>query len=319
MKLFITWLVLVTVGTTALAEANAPVVRKVSLSDCLQAALEKNLDLRIARYTLPMAILDLKGSYADYDPTFKANGQHEFDLSGGGYNSSINASTPSTTTDANAFYSSLGGVTPWGLKYTLEGSVRETYGTKGTGPFDSSVGGADILLTQPLLRGFWIDQTRLTIRINKNRVKYTELGLKQTIMATVTTVEQAYYDLIAARENVTSQEKAVELAKQLVVENKKRVEVGALAPLDEKQAESQAASSQADLINARNALAVQQRTLKQLMGDDFAAWQDTILEPTATLAAGCPKAACCGHAASAPAPTPPGRRRRRAPASSRAR
>ena len=52
-------------------------------------------------------------------------------------------------------------------------------------------------------------------------------------MNTVTTVEQAYYDLIYDRENVTVQEKAVELATQLVVENKKRVEVGALAPLDE--------------------------------------------------------------------------------------
>ena len=38
--------------------------------------------------------------------------------------------------------------------------------------------------------------------MNKNRLKYTELGLKQTIMNTASTVEQAYYDLIAARENV---------------------------------------------------------------------------------------------------------------------
>ena len=76
-------------------------------------------------------------------------------------------------------------------------------------------------------------------------------------MSVVTTVEQAYYDLIYARENVTVQEKAVELATQLVVENKKRVEVGALAPLDEKQAEAQAAPTRATLIAAKSALVVQ--------------------------------------------------------------
>ena len=125
---------------------------------------------------------------------------------------------------------------------------RRAYGTRpADAPFDASSGSASISLTQPLLKNFWIDQTRFNIKVAKNRVKYTELGLKQTIMTIVTTVEQAYYDLIYARENVTVQEKAVELATQLVVENKKRVEVGALAPLDEKQAEAQAASSRGDL------------------------------------------------------------------------
>ena len=105
-------------------------------------------------------------------------------------------------------------------------------------------------------------------------------------MNTVTTVEQAYYDLIYDRENVKVQEKAVELATQLVVENKKRVEVGALAPLDEQQAEAQAASSQAALIAARSALAVQENTVKQLITDDYAAMgQRSSLQPTATLTA----------------------------------
>ena len=105
-------------------------------------------------------------------------------------------------------------------------------------------------------------------------------------MTIVTTVEQAYYDLIYARENVTVQEKAVELATQLVVENKKRVEVGALAPLDQKQAEAQAASSRATLIAAKSALVMQENTVKQLITDDYAAMATAlILQPTAPLTA----------------------------------
>jgi outer membrane protein TolC len=71
----------------------------------------------------------------------------------------------------------------------------------------------------------------------------------------------------------------------LVVENKKRVEVGSLAPLDEKQAEAQAASSQAALIAARSSLVVQENTMKQLITDDFAATEPIDLQPTAPLSA----------------------------------
>ena len=280
-------ILMVLAGAVAMAQAetNAPEIRRMSLDDCVQSALEKNLDLRIARLTVPQALADLQGAYGGYDPTFKASGEHDFNLSGGGYNSTISAVTPATSTDQNSLNSSLGGSTPWGLTYALQGNVSEQYGTASSSPFDSSRGSASITMSQHLLKDFWIDSTRLTIKVSKNRVKYSELGLKQTIMATATTVEQAYYDLIAARENVLVQEKAVELAQQLVAENKKRVEVGALAPLDERQAEAQAAASQADLIAARTSLATQENTFKHLLSDDYVAWTKVGVQPTASLAA----------------------------------
>jgi outer membrane protein TolC len=282
------WLgiLLILAGTTVagLAQTNAPAVRRLSLEDCVQSALEKNLDLRIARYNPPMALADLKAAYAGYDPGFSASGAHNYSMSGGGFNPSFGFPIPATTSDQNAFKSGLGGLTPWGLNYSLNGNVSETHVMNDiNSPSDS--GSASISLTQPLLKNFWIDATRLNIKVARNRIKYSELGLKLNIMTVATTVEQAYYDLIYARENVTVQEKAVELATQLVVENKTRVTIGALAPLDEKQAEAQAASSQATLIAARSSLAVQANTLKQLITDNYAAWEKIELEPTAPLKA----------------------------------
>ena len=279
---------LVLAGTTvaALAQTNVPEVRKLSLEDCVQSALEKNLDMRIARYNPSMAQADLQYAYAGYNPSFTVGGTHDFNMSGGGFNPSLGTLTAATTSDQNAFNSSLGGVTPWGLNYTMQGNVAETYGSAGAGaPFDSSRGSTSISLSQPLLKNFWIDSTRFNIKVARNRIKYSELGLKQTIMSLVTTVEQAFYDLTYARENVTVQQKAVELAKQLVAENKKRVEVGSLAPLDAKQAEAQAASSEATLIAARSSLAVQANTLKQLITDNYAAWEAIDLEPNVPLKA----------------------------------
>lgn len=281
------FLVLAGTSVAALAQTNAPEVRKLSLEDCLQSALRKNLDLQIARYIPSLALSDLRAAYAGYDPSFTIAGAHNYSMTPGSFNPQFGVLQAGTTADANSFNSSLGGLTPWGLNYGLSGNISESYGSAGADqmPFDQSRGDAGITLSQPLLKNFWIDQTRLNIRVAKNRVKYSELTLKLQIMQTVTTVETAYYDLIYDREYVTVQQKAVELATQLVVENRKRVEVGALAPLDQQQAEAQAASTDAALIAAKSALAIQEHLVKQLMTDQYSQWANVSVEPSGTLAA----------------------------------
>src|SRR5207249_6057115 len=156
----------------------------------------------------------------------------------------------------------------------------------GLTPSEVSSGNIGFLqLRQPVLKNFWIDSTRLTIAINKRNLKISELDLRFQIMNTVTAVEQAYYNLIFALENVKVQEKALELAERLQSENKKKVEIGVLAPLDEKQAEAQVAQSRADLLAARNTLAIQQNVLKNLLTDDYKAIHDTELIPAESLVA----------------------------------
>jgi outer membrane protein TolC len=136
-----------------------------------------------------------------------------------------------------------------------------------------------ISVTQPLLRDFWYNPTRLRIQILKNRLKWSEHALRARMIDIVTRVELAYYDLKAAYENVKVQQMALQLSEQLLAENRKRVEVGALAPLDEKQAEADVAARRADLIAAQRNLAVLENNLKQLLTDDFATWAHVRLEP----------------------------------------
>jgi len=85
------------------------------------------------------------------------------------------------------------------------------------------------------------------------------------------------------------QRKAVELAEPLVAENKKRLEVGALAPLDLQSAEAQAASTRAAVIQAKNTLDTQERLVKQLITDRYRSdWLHVQLEPVGTLNAPVP-------------------------------
>jgi outer membrane protein TolC len=118
---------------------------------------------------------------------------------------------------------------------------------------------------------------------------YSEHTLRLQVMQTVSRLEQAYYDLIYDQENVVVQQKAVELAERLVVENKKRLEVGALAPLDLQSAEAQAATARAAVIQAQSVLGTQERLVKQLVTDEYRNdWANTRLTPSGTLEAPVP-------------------------------
>jgi outer membrane protein len=290
--------VLASAGTVALAQTNTtPTMRQLSLQDCIQLALQHNLDLQIDRYNPEIALYNLRGDYGAYDPAFNLSGQHDHNeagsqLLGGGF------IIPGSVSDDNSFSGGLSGVTPIGTTYSLQGNTRDQYGESfgvdtnglivGRG-FENSGASASITATQPLLKNLWIDNNRLVIRVAKNRLKYSEATLRLQIMQTITTLEQAYYDLIYNRENLIVQQKAVELAERLVVENRKRLEVGALAPLDLQSAEAQAASSRAAVIASSSQLGTQERLLKALITDAYASeWANVSIEPQAKLSAPAP-------------------------------
>jgi outer membrane protein TolC len=104
-------------------------------------------------------------------------------------------------------------------------------------------------------------------------------------MTVVNNVKAAYYNLIYARENVGVQEMAVKLAEETMHEDEQKVQAGALAPLDEKQAESQAASSRSDLLAAQAALSAQENTIKTILAVRLADWATLTPVPTEQLAA----------------------------------
>lgn len=281
-------MVLAGAGAMALGQTNNPVaVRRMSLQEAIQLALTNNLDLQIDRYNPQIALYTLNSAYSGYDPTWNLSGQHDHTesgarLLGGGF------SIPAAQSDDNTFNGSISGVSPIGTTYTISGSAQDSYGESGGRPFENSSGSASFTLDQPLMKNFWIDNNRLNIRVAKNRVKYSELLLKLQIMQTMTSLEQAYYDLVYNRENVIVQQKAVELAERLVTENRKRLEVGALAPLDLQSAEAQAASTRAAVIAAKSQLGTQERLVKLLITDHYTDWANVTLEPSGSLNAPAP-------------------------------
>jgi outer membrane protein len=284
--------VLCSVTALALAQEKTPRQQSITLQDCIQQALEKNLELRIERYNPELSLYNLRAGYGAYDPTLGASGRHDYAKAGETlFQGSI--TLPGQETDTDTLNSSLQGLLPWGTTYSLSARFTDVDGTRfgfDTNtlssvalPFSTTRATVGIDVTQPLLKDFWLNPTRLTISILKNRVKWSEEGVRQRIMDIITRVEFAYYDLIAAREQVKVQQQAVQLAERLLEENRKRVQVGTMAPLDEQQAEAQAAARRADLIAAQRNAAVAENALKQLLTDNFAELSAVRFEPSEPL------------------------------------
>ncbi|MBI2925865.1 MAG: TolC family protein [Verrucomicrobia bacterium] len=281
------------------AQSPNPAPRPLSLRECVELALEHNLDVQIERYNPELARVFLQGAYGVYDPVFNVRATHDSLKSPALF--APRKFNPDFPYDLRTDSVGAGftGLLPTGLTYdfsgrsdfldadtdfTLDPDTARFFRPDGIRRTNQYFLSAGITLRQPLLRDSWIDGYRQAIRVNKKNLKISELALRWRIMNTVTAVQQAYYELLYAREQVKVEERALDLANQLRTETRRRVEVGDLPPLDEKQAEAQVEATQADLIAAQQVLAERRNALVNLLTDDFRAWADVAPEPTEHLA-----------------------------------
>lgn len=270
-------------GVSLATQAASTTVKPVSLEECLQQAFRNNLEIQIIRFAPELAGLNLAGSYGAYDPNFSVN-----------YGADKNTQPSQTGVGqvpipGNVSWSQdgalgLGGLLPSGADYRFFGNLlsQRSFLPGSTNYQAIAPASAGVSLTQPLLRDMWIDSTRWAISLNKKTLLQEEQSIRAQLITTAADVQLAYYDLAAAVKGVEVQKQAVELAERLLMENKKRVEVGALAPLEEKQAEAQVAQSRADLISAQQVYNVAQNTLKRLLTSDYGELADTTFSPADT-------------------------------------
>ena len=268
---------------SASAQTNTA-TRVMSLQDCFAQALQHNLDLQIDRYSPQISLYSLYSAYGGYDPTFNISGQHNYNVSPGGVTAQL-MPIAAVSSQSDSFSSGIQGALPTGLAYNFSGNIDDRHFSSYTNISRNSSGNIGVSLTQPLLRNFWTDNTRLAISLAKNRLKYSEQTLRQQVITTITAVENAYYELIYAQENVKVQQEALNLAQTQLDQDRQRVEFGSLAPLDVQQDEAQVSQSRANLISAQFTLASDQNTLKSLITDKYLDWHEVDVQPSAAMEA----------------------------------
>ena len=108
-----------------------------------------------------------------------------------------------------------------------------------------------VTIQQPLLNGFGILANTRYIIEAKNTLKVADSQFAQQVIATVSAVQNDYWELVFARENVKVEEAAVAVSNKLYEDNKKQLQIGTMAPLDVLTAESELATDTQNLIVAQ--------------------------------------------------------------------
>ena len=85
------------------------------------------------------------------------------------------------------------------------------------------------------------------------------------ILDTLFTVQQQYWELVFRLQDLDVKRESQQLAEQFLAENKQRVELGLLPPIELIQAESRIKTRQADTIQAAAAVRTAEDQLKQVL------------------------------------------------------
>lgn len=128
-----------------------------------------------------------------------------------------------------------------------------------------TTGDLDLQVTQNLLQGFGRAVNDRNIRVQRNNVKVSDLQFKQQVITTVTAALNLYWDLISFSEDLRARKEAVSAAQRLLDDNKRQVQIGALAEIEITRAEAQLYSAQQDLVVSDTNLQQQEIVLKNAL------------------------------------------------------
>ena len=258
-------------------QANRP-LRELRLTEVVQLALEKNLDISVERLNPQGVDLQIAGLRNTYLPTLTStvgqrdNAQLPRDQLQGGQNVSIGTTT---------YNAGIAQTLPW-----LGGSMNVAWNNNRQDSSSSFVTfnptyttGLTATYTQPLLRGLFTDQTRQQLAVTQINREISEETLRATITQTLANVRSSYWDLVFARSAVDVAQRALALADKLVEDNRARVEVGTLAPLDIVQAEAEAANRRQQLALAEATLQTAELSLKRYIvsGTEDPMWRQELV------------------------------------------
>jgi outer membrane protein TolC len=119
--------------------------------------------------------------------------------------------------------------------------------------------------SQPLLKNFGLKMNRREIIIAKNNREISEHDLHQTLLDTIYRVEEAYWMLVYSIEDLKVKRQSLQLAQDLLEENKRKIEVGTLPPIEIYTAESEVANREADILQSDRLVKNYQDRLKKIL------------------------------------------------------
>jgi outer membrane protein TolC len=241
-------------------DAKPVEAKSLGLQEAVQIALKNNLQVGISETTRDFNQASVQVQEGQFDWTLggSANWRKDQDASTGpAYRGGPIISSASTTYSRNLDVN-LQKPFEWGG--TLKLDYNPTYSVSKFGqvggeqnylsynaPYDGSFSAT---YTQSLIRGFGRDNTAAQLMVARNGAVIADLNYQKAIIDLIASVESAYWDVVFAKENLANKQQSLEIAQKQLNENKIRVQVGTLAPIEVTSAEAAVAQREQDIISA---------------------------------------------------------------------
>ncbi len=235
-------------AASAAQKAPGP-VQHLSMEDAVKLALENNLNLQVEKLNPAIQDVAIEQAMSAWAPTL-TSGITSRDANSPIQGFFAGATDKSTRT---TFQSSIGtnGLLPWGMNYSVDWSTSRI---KSNSVYDSpnpSLGSnLTFSLTQPLLRNFKTDGARTQLVISRKNREISDISLNQTVLLTIRSVKNAYMDLKYAKSAAEVTRQSLDLARESLRNNRSRVEVGTMAPIDIVEAQAEVARREEAVIVA---------------------------------------------------------------------
>ena len=250
----------------------------ITLQEAEQRALDRNPHIAEARLGTQVADFAVAESRTVYTPSLTLAMTQRSQTNPA--TSQLAGGQSAVTTNALNYSSGISQLVPWGGgHYAVEfnGNRSATSNLFATlNPSFSS--GFSATFTQPLLKGFRFDSPRAQIQIADINRSIADFGLRQEAATTLFGVRQAYWELVYAVDALETAKRSEELARRNLEDNRLRVQLGTLAPIDVVQSEAEIASRHQATVQAEGGWRNAQVNLKQLIVKDKAdpLWETTL-------------------------------------------
>jgi outer membrane protein len=253
----------------------------LSIEESVARAREKNIDIGVARITPRLSDFSLLGLEANYHINLTANtNQQRTSRLPTNTTQGITTITPTTTTGwSSGFAQNMWrGGGNWTLNFQNSRVNTPASNNLRNPQYNSTLAGSYV---QPLLRGFKIDATRASLQTTRISQQNDEISLQTTTATTIANTRNAYWDLVYAIQAVEAAQNSLDISNKLVSDNRARVEIGTLAPLDVRTSEAEAANRRLTLVQAQATVRTSELALKRLIvsGTDDPLWTSS-LNPT---------------------------------------
>jgi len=247
---------------------------ELSLQDCIVRALKSNLDVSVQLYTPKIAETSVLQAQSAYSPVFSINSNWN---ENNRKSYTILDGATILESDFTSLNLSLQKKFELGTTVTFTLGTNRSYSNSSFYTYNPSYNSQYRLdIRQPLLKNFGSKINNYQINVASNNHQISLNQLKLNLINLVYNVEQAYWNLIFAIEDLKVKQQSLKLAKDLLEKNRLQVKVGTLPPMDVLASEAEVASREGDVIVAESAVKNAEDNLKRLLNFEQMEWDKEI-------------------------------------------